>query len=166
VRGYVSTAFSCPYEGPVDPAAVVDVSRKLLELGVDELGVSDTIGAAVPADIRRVISALLDADVPLDSIALHLHDTYGTALANVHEALRMGVWKFDSSAGGLGGCPYAPGAAGNLATEDLVYFLEEMGVMTGVVLQGVFEASQIIADELGRTLPGKQYQRLAAACEA
>jgi hydroxymethylglutaryl-CoA lyase len=144
----------------------VEVSRKLLELGVDELGVSDTIGAAVPRDVHRVLAALLDAGIPLDAIALHLHDTYGTALANVHEGLRMGVWKYDSSAGGLGGCPYAPGAAGNLATEDLVYFLEHMGVTTGVVLQGVFEASRIIAEQLGRPLPGKQYQRLAAACGA
>lgn len=164
VRGYVSTAFVCPYAGEIGEAEVVRVSEALIEMGCDEIGISDTIGAAAPRDIERVLAAVT-ASIPIDRIALHLHDTYGTALANVQAGLDRGVRTIDASAGGLGGCPYAPGAAGNLATEDLVYFLERQGIDTGVDLDGVFRAAHVIAESLGRTLPGKNHQRLAAACD-
>jgi isopropylmalate/homocitrate/citramalate synthase len=165
VRGYVSTCFVCPYEGSIAPARVRDVVDALLGLGVDEVAVSDTIGAAVPGDLVPTVGPLLDL-VPAERIALHLHDTYGTALANVYAAMQMGITAFDASAGGLGGCPYAPGAAGNLATEDLVYMLERMGIETGVDLDRLFAASRLIAEALGRDLPSRQYQRLAAACRS
>lgn len=163
VRGYVSTAFVCPYAGEIETQSVVNVASALWSMGCDEVAVSDTIGAAAPTDIQRVVEALTTV-VPLDRIALHLHDTYGTALANVYAGLEAGVARFDASAGGLGGCPYAPGAAGNLATEDLVYLLDRMGIRTGVKLEKVFAASQLIAAALGRALPSKQWQRLRAAC--
>jgi len=139
------------------------VSAELAAMGCDEIAVSDTIGAAAPRDVDRVLAAVT-RDVPVANVALHLHDTYGTALANVQAGWDAGVRIFDASAGGLGGCPYAPGAAGNLATEDLVYFLERQGIATGVDLGAVFAASSIVAEALGRTLPGKNWQRLAAAC--
>lgn len=163
VRGYVSTAFVCPYAGEVPEDRVRAVSAELAAMGCDEIAVSDTIGAAAPRDVDRVLAAVA-RDVPIERIALHLHDTYGTALANVQAGWDAGVRIFDASAGGLGGCPYAPGAAGNLATEDLVYFLERQGIATGVDLDRVFAASSIVAEALGRTLPGKNWQRLAAAC--
>jgi hydroxymethylglutaryl-CoA lyase len=162
VRGYVSTAFVCPYAGEVPEDRVRAVSAALLEMGCDEIAVSDTIGAAAPRDVGRVLAAVT-RDVPVERIALHLHDTYGTALANVQAGWDAGVRIFDASAGGLGGCPYAPGAAGNLATEDLVYYLERQGITTGVDLDAVFKASSLVAEALGRTLPGKNWQRLAAA---
>ncbi|NNM27343.1 MAG: hydroxymethylglutaryl-CoA lyase [Phycisphaerales bacterium] len=162
VRGYLSTCFVCPYEGEIAPDRVRAVATRLMDLGVDEIAISDTIGAAVPTDIVACLGEVLQ-DVPVERVALHLHDTYGTALANVCAALPLGITRFDASAGGLGGCPYAPGAAGNLATEDLVYLLERMGIATGVSLEGVFRASTIVANALGRRLPGKQYNRLRAA---
>lgn len=163
VRGYISTCFVCPFEGEVDEAAVVTVAEALMTMGCDEIAVSDTIGAAAPPDVDRVLRAVT-AVVPLERIALHLHDTYGAALANVDAGLRFGVRAFDASAGGLGGCPYAPGASGNLATEDLVHFLERSGMPTGVDLDRLFAASSIIAAALGRSLPGRNWQRMAAAC--
>jgi isopropylmalate/homocitrate/citramalate synthase len=159
VRGYVSTAFVCPYEGEVAKERVAEVAHRLLDLGVDEVAISDTIGAAAPRDIEITVGHLL-AGIDRSRIALHLHDTYGTALANVYAGLQLGITTFDSSAGGLGGCPYAPGAAGNLATEDLVYLLDRLGIETGVELTKVFEASSLIARALGRDLPGRQFQRL------
>ena len=135
-RGYVSTAFGCPYQGEVDEGAVVDVAHRLLELGVDELSIGDTIGVAGPADVRRVVGALTAAGIAADRLAMHFHDTRGTALANVSTALELGVRCFDASTGGTGGCPYAPGAAGNLATEDLVYLLDREGLAHGVDLDG------------------------------
>lgn len=164
VRGYVSTAFVCPYEGDISRDRVLDVTKRLLEMGIDEVAVSDTIGAAAPTDIFETVGHLLKT-IPADKLALHLHDTYGTALANVLAGLELGITTFDSSAGGLGGCPYAPGASGNLATEDLVYMLDRMGIATGVNLQKVFEASSLIAKELNRSLPSRQWQRLNAACK-
>ncbi len=154
-RAYVSTAFGCPYEGEVREQAVVDVSRRLLALGVDELGISDTVGAAAPADVRRVLGALDGAGIGADAIGLHFHDTRGTALANVVTALDMGYRTFDASTGGTGGSPFAPGSAGNLATEDLVYLLDREGIRHGVDLDRILEAARFIAERLGRPLASK-----------
>ncbi len=157
VRGYVSTCFGCPYEGKVDPQKVVEVSKKLLEMGVDELSLGDTIGVATPNQVSSLVP-LIKKITPLDKIALHFHDTRGTALANVLAGLQSGISRYDSSAGGLGGCPYAPGAAGNLATEDLVYMLNGMGIETGVNLEKLVEASKQISKILGRALPSRYLQ--------
>lgn len=162
VRGYVSTGFVCPYEGDIQPEAVVTVSKALLEMGVDEISIGDTIGAAAPNNVYETVGLLL-RDIPVERLALHFHDTYGTALANVVAGLDMGIQTFDASAGGLGGCPYAPGASGNLATEDLLYLLDRMGIESGVELDKVAEASRLISRALGRVLPSKQLQRLSAA---
>jgi len=154
-RGYVSTAFGCPYTGRVEPRSAVDVALRLLDLGVDEVCFGDTIGVGVPSQVAALTGMAVEAGVPLDRIAYHFHDTRGTALANVAAGLDAGVRCFDSSAGGTGGCPYAPGAAGNLATEDLVYFLDASGWDTGVSLAGVLEAARFIASALGRPLATK-----------
>ena len=161
VRGYVSTCFVCPYEGEIAPAAVTRVARALLAMGCDEISLGDTIGAAVPRDVHALLDAL-EGEVPLPQLALHMHDTYGTALANVCAGLERGIRVFDASAGGLGGCPYAPGASGNLATEDLVYLLERMGLATGVELEKLAQASSRLANILGRPLPGRVLARLQA----
>ncbi|HTO76336.1 MAG TPA: hydroxymethylglutaryl-CoA lyase [Thermoanaerobaculia bacterium] len=163
VRGYVSTAFGCPYEGDVSPEAVREVVHKLLDLGVDEISIGDTIGVATPGDVYSVIEALYESGVSRGILALHFHDTRGTALANVFAGLQCGVTTFDASAGGLGGCPYAPGASGNLATEDLLYMLEGLGIATGVTLAKVVEASRYVAGSLGRRPPGRY---LAAVWQA
>ena len=154
-RGYVSTAFGCPYQGAVDEAAVVDVSERLLDLGVDELSIGDTIGVAAPTDVRRVVGALVAAGIGPDRLAMHFHDTRGTALANVSTALEEGIRTFDASTGGTGGCPYAPGAAGNLATEDLVYLLDREGMAHGVDLDALLVAARHVSDTLGRPLSTK-----------
>ena len=150
VRGYVSVCFGCPYDGPVSPEAVLDVSQRLLDLGVDELSLGDTIGVATPNQVPDVVGPVVER-AGVERIALHFHDTRGTALANVLAALQMGIRIFDSSAGGLGGCPYAPGAAGNLATETLVYLLDGMGIRTGVDRRKVSEASRFIGGVLPAT---------------
>ena len=155
IRAYVSTAFGCPYDGEVDERAVVGVAERLLRLGADELSISDTVGVAAPADVRRVLTALSAAGIGSDVIALHLHDTRGTALANVVTAMELGIRCFDASSGGTGGSPYAPGSAGNLATEDLVYLLDREGVRTGVDLDGVLAAARFIAGQLGSELTSK-----------
>ena len=155
IRAYVSTSFGCPYEGEVPEQAVVSVAERLLRLGVDELSISDTLGVAVPTDIRRVVGALLGAGIGADALALHLHDTRGTALANVVTAMELGVRGFDASAGGTGGSPFAPGSAGNLATEDLVYLLDREGVRSGVDLDGVLVAARFISEALGRPLDSR-----------
>jgi isopropylmalate/homocitrate/citramalate synthase len=154
-RGYLSTAFGCPYEGPIAESAVVDVALRLLELGVDELSIGDTIGVAGPADVRRVTGALAGAGIGPDRMAMHFHDTRGTAVANVATAIGMGIRCFDASTGGTGGCPYAPGAAGNLATEDLVYLLDREGLRHGVELDGLLSAARFISQALGRPLASK-----------
>ena len=154
-RGYVSTAFGCPYQGQVDEGAVVDVAQRLLALGVDELSIGDTIGVAVPADVRRVVGALTVAGIPTERLAMHFHDTRGTALANVSAALSLGIRCFDASTGGTGGCPYAPGAAGNLATEDLVYLLDREGLSHGVDLDRLLVAARLVSETLGRPLSTK-----------
>jgi hydroxymethylglutaryl-CoA lyase len=157
VRGYVSTAFGCPFEGPVAPERVVDVARRLRELGCDEVSIGDTIGVAVPTQAADVFGRLA-AELPRETLAAHFHDTRGTALANVLAALQEGVAVVDSSAGGIGGCPYAPGAAGNLATEDLVHMLEGMGIRTGVDIEAVARASRQLSQRLGRPLPSRWLQ--------
>jgi hydroxymethylglutaryl-CoA lyase len=162
VRGYVSTAFGCPYEGDVAPAKAADISARLLDLGVFEVAVSDTIGIAHPGQVARVLDVLL-ARIPVEQVALHFHDTRGTALANVLTALSYGISTFDASAGGLGGCPYAPGAAGNLATDDLVYMLDGLGVKTGVSLTALSSASAFIGERLDHPLPSRYAQAVAAA---
>lgn len=151
VRGYISTAFWCPYEGKIEPAAVTKVARKLIDLGVDELSIGDTIGKAVPAEVHALLDLLLDA-APQDAIAMHFHDTYGTAVANALAAYDRGITIFDASAGGVGGCPYAPGAAGNVATEDLVWALARSGAALTVDLERVHAASDVLAQALGRPL--------------
>jgi hydroxymethylglutaryl-CoA lyase len=154
-RGYVSTAFGCPYTGAVDPHRAVRVAVRLLELGVDEVCFGDTIGVGVPVQVAALADAAAGAGIRLDQMALHLHDTRGTALANVSAGLDAGVRCFDSSTGGIGGCPYAPGASGNLATEDLVYLLDTSGYEHGVSLAGVLDAARFIAGVLGRALGSK-----------
>jgi hydroxymethylglutaryl-CoA lyase len=151
VRGYVSTAFWCPYEGKIEPAAVVDVVKRLLDLGVDEISIGDTIGKAVPLDVHALLDLLLDA-LAQDRIAMHFHDTYGTAVANALAAYERGIAIFDASAGGVGGCPYAPGAAGNVATEDLCWALTRSGAAIGLDLERVSAASDLLAKALGRPL--------------
>jgi isopropylmalate/homocitrate/citramalate synthase len=155
VRGYVSTAFVCPYEGQIAPDAVREVVHKLLDLPVDEISIGDTIGAATPADVYEVVETLYDSGVTRGVLALHFHDTRGTALANVYAGLECGITTYDASAGGLGGCPYAPGASGNLATEDLLYLLEGLEIETGVTLSKVVEASRYLSEALGRRPPGR-----------
>jgi len=155
VRAYVSTAFGCPYEGEVDERAVVSLGERLLALGVDELAISDTLGVAAPADVRRVLGALAAAGIGTDVLALHLHDTRGTALANVMAGLEADIRTFDASTAGTGGSPYAPGSAGNLATEDLVYLLDRQGLRHGVNLGAVLDAARFISDALGKPLDSK-----------
>jgi isopropylmalate/homocitrate/citramalate synthase len=154
VRGYLSTAFGCPFEGEVAVAAVAGMAARLLDLGVFEIAVSDTIGVATPGQVVDVVEAVA-ARVPREAIALHFHDTRGTALANVLAALQAGITTFDASAGGLGGCPFAPGAAGNVATEDLLYMLHGLGIETGVDLDAVAEASRAVARALNHPLASR-----------
>ena len=155
VRGYVSTGFGCPYEGRVGPERAVAAVRRLLQAGCDEVSVGDTIGVAVPTQVAEVLGRLRE-EVAGGRIAVHFHDTRGTALANVLAALEAGVTTVDAAAGGLGGCPYAPGAAGNLATEDLVYMLNGMGIETGVDLEALAAASRALGERLGR-VPVSRY---------
>jgi hydroxymethylglutaryl-CoA lyase len=159
LRGYVSTAFGCPYEGEVDARAVVDVAGRLLAMGVDELSISDTLGVAAPTDVRRVLGALAADGIGPELIALHLHDTRGTALANVMAGLEHGVTAFDASTGGTGGSPFAPGATGNLATEDLVYLLDRQGLRHGVDLDAVLDAARFIGTALGKGELGSKVGR-------
>jgi hydroxymethylglutaryl-CoA lyase len=166
VRGYLSTVFGCPFEGDVAPEWVAGLAARLLDLGVFEVALSDTIGIAHPGQVPRVLEAVL-ARMPVNTIALHFHDTRGTALANVLAALPYGIATFDASAGGLGGCPFAPGAAGNLATEDLVYMLDGLGIETGVSLSALTSltppgASAFIAERLDHRLPSRYFQAVKA----
>lgn len=165
VRGYVSTVFGCPYEGAVDPERAATVAEALLSLGCDQISLGDTIGVATPALTRRVL-ARLTRSIPADRLALHMHDTRGTALANVLAGLDLGITTFDASIGGLGGCPYAPGASGNLATEDLVYMLAGMGYETGIDFDRLIAAGALAQRLVGRRLPGKTLQAELARTEA
>lgn len=162
VRGYVSTAFGSPFGDTVAPESVVDVSSRLLQMGCDEISIGDTIGVGVPSQVNELVPMLL-RKIPADKIALHFHDTRGTALANVYAALQNGVTIFDSSSGGLGGCPYAPGATGNLGTEDLLYMLHGMGIETGVDLGKIRAASRYIAGIVDHELTSKAFQALEKA---
>jgi hydroxymethylglutaryl-CoA lyase len=157
VRGYVSTLWGCPYEGDVDPRAGLRIAEELLRRGCYQISLGDTIGVGTPVQTKRILE-LFSNHIPSEQLALHLHDTRGTALANVLVGLDMGIRTYDASVGGLGGCPYAPGAAGNLATEDLVYTLEGMGVRTGVDLEKLWAAGQIAEAIVGRELPGKVHR--------
>jgi hydroxymethylglutaryl-CoA lyase len=154
VRGYLSVAFGCPYEGHVDERKVIELVKTYLKMGIHEVSIGDTIGVATPKQVRSLIKKLKRA-VPLKKIALHLHDTRGTALANVAAGLELGVRVFDSSFGGLGGCPYAKGASGNLATDDLVYMLHGMGFETGVNLEKMLGFVPTMQSEIGRKLPSR-----------
>ena len=163
LRAYVSTVCGCPYEGDVAPAAVVALTRKLIATGIDEISLGDTIGVGHPAQVRALVRAVA-AEVPLARIALHLHDTFGRALANVQAGYEAGLRTFDASLGGLGGCPYAPGASGNVATENVVDLFERAGVATGVDLDALVDTTHWMESEvLKRSLPGRVYRaRLGA----
>jgi len=157
VRGYVSTVWGCPYEGVVDPRRSLDIANRLLAMGCYQVALGDTIGAGTPGQTREILSLVL-AELPTSAIAMHMHDTRGTALANVLIGVEMGIRDFDASVAGMGGCPYAPGAAGNLATEDLVYMLDGLGMSTGIDLARLVEAGRIAEGIVGRPLPGKVHQ--------
>ena len=157
VRGYVSTVWGCPYEGAVDPKKALEIAKRLLAMGCYQISLGDTIGVGTPVQTQKIVSMML-AEIPREALALHMHDTRGTALANILAGLELGIRDFDASVGGLGGCPYAPGAAGNVATEDLVYMLHGMGIKTGIDLERLVEAGRAAESIVGRALPGKVHQ--------
>jgi hydroxymethylglutaryl-CoA lyase len=157
VRGYLSTVWGCPYEGAVPPRRSLEIARQLRDLGCDELSLSDTIGVGNPRQTREILDLFLP-ELPASSLAMHLHDTHGTALANCLVAMERGISVFDTSIGGMGGCPYAPGAAGNLATEDLASMLADMGIETGIDLEKLIEAGALAQELLGHKLPGRRLQ--------
>ncbi len=161
VRAYLSVAFGCPFEGAVAPSRVAELAARLLEMGAYQVAISDTIGIAHPGQVAGVLR-VVTAAAPVDKVALHFHDTRGTGLVNVYAALNAGVTTFDASAGGLGGCPYAPGATGNLATEDLVYMLDGLGYTTGVRLDGLVDASRGIEPHVGHALPSRVFRAFQA----
>jgi hydroxymethylglutaryl-CoA lyase len=165
VRGYVSTAFGCPYEGAIEPGRVIEVATRLLGLGCHQVSLGDTIGVGTPTQTRRIVERVLTAARP-EQLALHMHDTRGTALANVLAGLEAGLTTFDASIGGLGGCPYAPGASGNLATEDLVYMLHGMGYETGIDWRKLIAAGALAQRVVGRELPGRALRAELARTEA
>jgi hydroxymethylglutaryl-CoA lyase len=154
LRGYVSTAIACPFEGPIAPAAVVAVVKRLLDLGCDEVSVGDTIGAGTPGEVARLLAVLLPVLAP-ERCVMHFHDTRGMAVANVLESLRNGVYRFDASAGGLGGCPFAPGAAGNVATDDLVFLFSGLGIPHGVDAARLRAASDLVGGHLDHPLASR-----------
>jgi hydroxymethylglutaryl-CoA lyase len=158
VRSYISTVYGCPYEGDVDVQKTVDLALALLDAGAHEIALGDTTGVGTPLQVQDVIRTLVQAGVPLDRIACHFHDTQGTALANAFAAWQVGVRQFDGSLGGIGGCPYAPGATGNASTEDLLNVFEQMGEETGIDLDETCEAGAFIEGALGKTLPGRFLQ--------
>jgi hydroxymethylglutaryl-CoA lyase len=164
VRGYVSTAFGCPFEGVVPSKKALSVIEKLASLGVDQISVGDTIGVATPKEVEKLIRPALKL-LGQKKTAVHFHDTRGTALANTLRSMDLGVRIIDSSAGGFGGCPFAPGAAGNLATEDLIYMLRGMGIRTGINLEKLCSASLKISRRMGRPLTSRYVQTFAAQCE-
>jgi hydroxymethylglutaryl-CoA lyase len=157
VRGYVSTVWGCPYEGDISLDASIPIAKKLYEMGCYQISFGDTIGAGTPKQTKEIMKRALDT-LPVEAVAMHMHDTRGTALANIVVGLELGVRNFDASVGGLGGCPYAPGAAGNVATEDLVYMLHGMGVATGIDLERLVEAARAAESIVGRPLPGKVHK--------
>jgi hydroxymethylglutaryl-CoA lyase len=157
VRGYVSTAWGCPYEGEIDPAVTLRLARSLLELGCYEVSLGDTIGVGTPLQTKRIVKLML-SELPANKLALHMHDTRGQALSNVLVGLELGIRTIDAAIGGLGGCPYAPGASGNLATEDLVYMLDAMGIKTGIDPEKLWEAGRIAEAIVRRELPGRVHR--------
>jgi isopropylmalate/homocitrate/citramalate synthase len=161
VRGYISCVVGCPYEGAVKPDAVAEVAKRLDAMGCYEISLGDTIGVGTPGKVKRMLETVARA-VPVERLAVHLHDTYGQALANLYAALELGVATADSSVAGLGGCPYAKGASGNVATEDVVYLLDGLGVETGVDLAKVYDAGRFICDALGREPASKVAKALAS----
>ncbi|WP_338184909.1 hydroxymethylglutaryl-CoA lyase [Jatrophihabitans sp.] len=163
VRGYLSMCFGDPWEGPVAIDQVVRVGQRLLELGCSQLSLGDTIGVGTAGHVRALLEAFVAAGVPVDRLAVHFHDTYGQALANTLAALELGVSTVDASAGGLGGCPYAKNATGNLATEDLVWFLDGLGIETGVDLESLVRTSLWMADQLGRPSPSGVVRALSSS---
>jgi isopropylmalate/homocitrate/citramalate synthase len=165
VRGYISCAAGCPYEGEVRPGAVADLADKLYRLGCYEVSLGDTIGVGTPKKIRAVIEAA-GKKVPIGKLAGHYHDTYGQALANIYASLELGVRTFDGSVAGLGGCPYAKGATGNVATEDVIYMLDGLGIDTGVDLEKLFRAGEFICRALGREPASRVARALAAKLNA
>jgi hydroxymethylglutaryl-CoA lyase len=162
VRAYVSTVYGCPYEGKVDPNKALELCRALRAMGCYQISLGDTIGVANPRQVRDVLSRVL-AETPIDAVAVHFHDTRGTALANILVAVEMGITTVDAALGGLGGCPYAPGASGNVATEDVVYMLEEMGVKTGVDLEKLIDCSRLASTLVGHEMPSKYYRAAIGA---
>lgn len=162
VRGYVSTVMGCPYEGDIDPAQVASVSRELLDMGCYEISLGDTIGVGTPLQAKRMIAAVAQ-QVPIDKLAAHFHDTYGQALANLYAVLEEGVAVIDASVAGLGGCPYAKGASGNVATEDVLYMLNGLGIETGVNLSQLAQTGHWVCNQLGRTSGSKV--ALAMGCQ-
>ncbi|MUK88555.1 hydroxymethylglutaryl-CoA lyase [Ornithinibacillus sp. L9] len=161
VTGYVSTVFDCPYEGKISPEEVIRVCDQLMEFGVDDLSLGDTIGTAVPSQVEALLEAVLRR-YPKEKIIMHFHDTRGMAIANILSSMEYGITRFDSSIGGLGGCPYAPGAAGNVATNDILYLLHGMGIETGIDEKKVQEAAFFIQNKLGKSLPSKSLAYAAA----
>jgi len=157
VRGYVSTVWGCPYEGEIDPARAIAIAKKLHDMGCYQVSLGDTIGSGTPRQTRDIMTRAL-GELPNEALAMHMHDTRGTALANIVVGLELGIRNFDASVGGMGGCPYAPGAAGNVATEDLAYMLQGMGIDTGLDLERLVEAAKAAESIVGRTLPGKVHQ--------
>jgi hydroxymethylglutaryl-CoA lyase len=162
VRAYVSTVYGCPYEGAVDPARAVELARALRELGCYQISLGDTIGVANPRQVRDVLSRVV-AEIPKPEVAVHFHDTRGTALANILVAVEMGFTTIDAALGGLGGCPYAPGASGNVATEDVVYMLEGMGVRTGIDLDKLVDCARLASTLVGHEVPSKYYRAAIGA---
>ncbi len=161
LRGYVSCVVGCPYQGAVPPAAVAEVAVRLLEMGCHEISLGDTIGVGTPASVARMLDAVALL-VPIERLAGHYHDTYGMALANIYASLEMGVAVFDASVAGLGGCPYAAGASGNVATEDVVYLMNGLGIETGVDLERLVDAGAFICAELGRAPASKVARAILA----
>lgn len=162
VRGYISTVIACPYEGWVEPSRVLDLVSRLLDRGVYEISLGETIGKATPVQVEKLLSLLLEK-YPPHVFAVHFHDTYGMAIANIQKSIEMGIRSFDSSAGGLGGCPYAKGAAGNVATEDLVYLLDTQGFDTEISLPKLAHASSYMQNILEKPLPSKTFQAIAVS---
>ncbi|HEY2733605.1 MAG TPA: hydroxymethylglutaryl-CoA lyase, partial [Polyangiales bacterium] len=157
VRGYVSTVWGCPYEGAIDPAQALRLANTLIGLGCYEISLGDTIGVGTPLQTKRLLKLLL-SEIPASKLAMHMHDTRGQALSNVLVGMEMGIRTFDAAIGGLGGCPYAPGASGNLATEDLVYMLHNMGVKTGIDPEKLWEAGRVAEAIVRRELPGRVHR--------
>ncbi len=163
VRGYVSCVVGCPYDGEIDPATVRDIAKKLIDMGCYEVSLGDTIGVGTPASVSAMLEVCLES-IPADKLAVHLHDTYGQALANIYAALELGIAVIDSSVAGLGGCPYAKGASGNVATEDVVYMLNGLGIESGVQLDALIEAGDFICKQLDRSNGSKVASAILAKC--